>query len=65
MPTVTDTEILENIRDAIVKVLLGQQYTILGRVMQRANLGELRKMEREYQRRVNGSMRNRASIRYA
>ena len=48
MALLSTAEMLEEIQKAILAVLAGQSYTVNGQTVTRANLKDLREMEREY-----------------
>lgn len=54
--TYTDAEMLDLVREAIIKVSVhGQSYMIAGRTYTRANLTELENLRQKIEARVNGA----------
>lgn len=66
MPTRTAAEMLALYEDAIAKVLAGQSYSMGGRTLTRANLGELQEGQQYWARRAarasNGGVKIRRGV---
>ena len=58
----TNSEMLEEVQNAIVAVMLGQSYSVKGQSVTRANLSELKTLQDYYKNEVNRETRGSVPV---